>query len=53
MPMWDDMKENNCAAMRVSWTPHLLIQIIGKLLAVNTEETFQYSFSSSAAGFDI
>jgi len=50
--MWDDVMENNRPAMRVSWTPHLLFQIIRQVLAVNTKETFQYSFTSSPAGFD-
>jgi len=45
--------ENNRAAMRVSWTPHLLIHIIGQVLAVNIEETVQCSCASSPAGFDI
>jgi len=45
--MWDDVMENNRAAMRVSLTPHLLVQIIGQILAVNTKETFQCSFACS------
>jgi len=45
--------ENNYAAMWVSWSPHLLVQIIGQVLAVNNKETFQCTFASSPVGFNI
>jgi len=49
----NDVMENKRAAMLVSWTPYLLVHIIGQVLAVNTEDTFQCSCVSSPAGYDI